>query len=165
MFFASFNKIRVLGVVWLILFTCTHCIICERSRNRCFCYLQLNYSDSTLWREMAHVKRKVDDPRLNFKNTLYTGSETKIATITATYAAPKIGAPMISHPENPCLQRQFTVNEHCKINKTHRDMGFIVSKHNDELQGGLVRNGPVCPRSMTRIIVFFTKLFCNIQVT
>ncbi len=71
--------------------------------------------DSALWREMAHVRRKVNDPRLNFKNTLYTGNETKIATITATYSAPKIGSPMVSHPENPYLQRQFTVNEHAKI--------------------------------------------------
>jgi DNA (cytosine-5)-methyltransferase 1 len=82
--------------------------------------------DSTLWREMAHVKRKVDDPRLNFKNTLYTGNETKIATITATYAAPKIGAPMVSHPENPYLQRQFTVNEHAKIRQLPERMHNAV---------------------------------------
>lgn len=68
--------------------------------------------DSPLWRAMEHIKRKVSDPKLNFKNTLYTGVETLISTVTATYAAPKVGTPMIQHPTNPDLQRQLMVTEH-----------------------------------------------------
>jgi DNA (cytosine-5)-methyltransferase 1 len=68
--------------------------------------------DSPLWRKMEHIKRKVSDPKLNFKNTLYTGVETLISTVTATYAAPKVGTPMIAHPTDPDLQRQLMVEEH-----------------------------------------------------
>ncbi len=71
--------------------------------------------DSHLWREMQHVKRKVSDKRLNFKNTLYTGDDKIIGTITATYNSPKVGAPMLKHPTNDNLQRQFTAKEHCNI--------------------------------------------------
>jgi DNA (cytosine-5)-methyltransferase 1 len=82
--------------------------------------------DSNLWREMGHVKRKIDDPRLNFKNTVYTGDETKISTITASYSAPKIGSPMILHPHDNNLQRQLTVNEHSKIRQIPQRMHKAV---------------------------------------
>ena len=78
-------------------------------------YMETIPLQSELWRKMEHVKRKLDNPNLNFKNDLYTGSETKLGTLTAGYSAPRIGAPMIVHPENPELQRQFTAQEACNI--------------------------------------------------
>jgi len=71
--------------------------------------------ESELWREYGHVKSKENDRRLNFKNTIYKGSEDCIATITATYSAPKVGTPFIAHPTNPELMRQLTVLEHANI--------------------------------------------------
>ncbi|MCZ4337624.1 DNA cytosine methyltransferase [Shewanella colwelliana] len=70
---------------------------------------------SPVWKEMLHVKRKADNPKLNFKNCAYHGHETLIATITATYASPKAGAPMVLHPTTPSLQRQLTEREHAHI--------------------------------------------------
>jgi len=68
--------------------------------------------DSPLWRTMDHLKRKTACTKTNHKNMLYTGEESKIATITASYAAPKAGTPMIAHPEIADLQRQVTPREH-----------------------------------------------------
>ncbi|MCG9575456.1 DNA cytosine methyltransferase [Vibrio tubiashii] len=82
--------------------------------------------DSPLWREMSHVKRKEDDVRLNFKNTLYSGSDTKIGTLTASYSAPKVGAPMLLHPTNQNLQRQFTAKEHCNIRALPAQLAEVV---------------------------------------
>ena len=49
------------------------------------------------WKTMDHVKAKVNDKRLNFKHKVYTGEETKIAALPATYNS-KIGAPMVQAP-------------------------------------------------------------------
>ncbi len=70
---------------------------------------------SPVWKEMTHIKRKADNPKLNFKNCAYYGHETLIATLTATYASPKAGAPMVLHPTNPALQRQLSEREHARI--------------------------------------------------
>lgn len=61
---------------------------------------------------MEHVRRKDSELSHNYKNCLYQGHEQKIAALTASYANPKAGTPMIAHPENPALQRQVTVLEH-----------------------------------------------------
>ncbi|CCO44213.1 putative DNA (cytosine-5-)-methyltransferase [Vibrio nigripulchritudo SOn1] len=82
--------------------------------------------DSPLWREMVHVKRKEDDERLNFKNTLHSESDTKIGTLTASYSSPKVGAPMLEHPLNKKLQRQFTAQEHCNIRALPSRLGEVV---------------------------------------
>jgi DNA (cytosine-5)-methyltransferase 1 len=89
-------------------------------------YLDDIAPSSPLWREMAHVKKKLDNPKLNFKNTLYDGSEDCIGTITASYSAPKIGSPMLAHPTNKNLQRQFTVNEHANIRQLPSKMHQAV---------------------------------------
>ncbi len=73
--------------------------------------------DAPEWREMTHVKRKLNDPRLNFRNTIFTPNDYEIGTLMASYASPKIGAPMIVHPENPRLQRQFSYREHGRIRR------------------------------------------------
>jgi DNA (cytosine-5)-methyltransferase 1 len=82
--------------------------------------------DSPLWRRMEHLKRKTNEATNNFKNMLYTGVETTIATITATYAAPKAGTPMIAHPLDSDLQRQVTCREHADIRElpvgVHREV-------------------------------------------
>ena len=78
-------------------------------------YLEPIPVDSPLWREMAHVKKKDTESHHNYKNKLYFGHETKIATLTASYAAPKAGTPMIAHPSDPNLQRQVTEREHSRI--------------------------------------------------
>lgn len=83
-------------------------------------------SDSPLWREMQHVKNKEDDERLNFKNTLYSGSDTRIGTLTASYSAPKVGSPMVQHPTNKNLQRQFTAMEHCNIRALPKRLAAVV---------------------------------------
>ncbi|NOI32020.1 DNA cytosine methyltransferase [Vibrio coralliilyticus] len=82
--------------------------------------------DSPLWREMEHVKRKENDQRLNFKNTLYSGNDTKIGTLTATYSSPKVGAPMLQHPTNKNLQRQFTPKESCNIRALPKKLAEVV---------------------------------------
>jgi hypothetical protein len=66
---------------------------------------------------MEHIKRKDLETGHNYKNMLYNGSETLISTITASYAAPKAGTPMIGHPVNTNLQRQITVLEHSRIRR------------------------------------------------
>lgn len=73
--------------------------------------------DSPLWRKMEHIKRKDKETGHNYRNMLYTGSETLIATLTASYAAPKAGTPMIAHPINTELQRQVTTLEHARIRR------------------------------------------------
>ena len=75
--------------------------------------------ESPLWKEMHHVKRKLLDPKLNFKHKLYSGEETKIAAIPAGYNSPKIGSPMVAHPNyrNNGKQRLFTYTEHAKIRR------------------------------------------------
>lgn len=72
-------------------------------------------ANSELWRKMEHVKRKAADEKLNYKNIVYRGYESLIGTLTARYASPKAGAPMIAHPTDPDLQRQFTVEEHARL--------------------------------------------------
>ncbi len=94
-------------------------------------YLENIPPDSPLWREMAHVKRKEQQASLNYKNMLYHGHENKIATICASYGAPKIGAPMIIHPANPNLQRQLTVFEHAKIRDLPEKLFNLVMDVND----------------------------------
>ena len=83
-------------------------------------------SDSKLWREMEHVKKKALDPNLNYKNMLYHGEENLIATLTATYAAPKAGSPMIAHPFIDGLQRQITALEHALIRRLPSRMLIAV---------------------------------------
>lgn len=73
--------------------------------------------DSELWRPMEHVKRKSMGTSHNYKNLLYNGSEDLITTITASYAAPKAGTPMIEHPIKSELQRQITPLEHARIRR------------------------------------------------
>jgi DNA (cytosine-5)-methyltransferase 1 len=75
---------------------------------------------------MAHVKRKLNDSRLNFKNCLHEPTDKKIGTLTATYSAPKIGSPMVVHPTNPNLQRQFTVQEHCRIRRLPESLAKVI---------------------------------------
>ncbi|WP_137297198.1 DNA cytosine methyltransferase [Psychromonas sp. SP041] len=84
--------------------------------------------DSELWREMAHVKKKVLDPNLNYKNMLYNGTEKLIATITATYSSPKVGSPMIAHPTVDGLQRQIKSIEHARIRLLPDRMFVAVKK-------------------------------------
>ena len=73
--------------------------------------------NSELWKRMDHVKRKDLETSHNYRNMLYNGTEKLIATITASYAAPKAGTPMIVHPVNPELQRQITPLEHSRIRR------------------------------------------------
>lgn len=79
-------------------------------------------ANSPLFRTMDHLKRKDADPSLNFKNKVYTGSESLIATLTAGYAAPRAGSPMIAHPTNPEKQRQVTEKEHGLIRRLPRSL-------------------------------------------
>ncbi|OEE34983.1 hypothetical protein A1QO_06250 [Vibrio genomosp. F10 str. ZF-129] len=83
-------------------------------------------SDSPLWKKMEHVKNKVSDERLNFKNNVYHGCDTKIATIIASYASPKIGAPMIGHETDDQLQRQITNLEHIRIRRAPRKLSEVL---------------------------------------
>lgn len=78
-------------------------------------YLQDIPLDDACWRAMEHVRRKDLELSHNYKNCLYQGHEQKIAALTASYANPKAGTPMIAHPENESLQRQITVFEHALI--------------------------------------------------
>jgi DNA (cytosine-5)-methyltransferase 1 len=70
--------------------------------------------DSTVWREMAHVKARDSMTHVGYKNCLYHGNETKMVTIPASYA-PKAGTPMIAHPTDSNLQRQIQVDEHIRL--------------------------------------------------
>jgi len=89
-------------------------------------FLEQIPADSPLWRKMEHVKRKLDNPNLNFKNDLYQGHETKLGVLTASYSAPKIGSPMLAHPDNPELQRQFTAQEACNIRQLPKSLELAV---------------------------------------
>ncbi|WP_188737971.1 hypothetical protein [Shewanella inventionis] len=89
-------------------------------------YLEYIPLDAPLWRTMDHIKRKVNEPALNFKNMLYTGCETLISCITATYAAHRVGAPMLLHPTNPDLQRQLTPKEHASIRQLPDSLEMAV---------------------------------------
>lgn len=72
---------------------------------------------SDLWKSFNHVKRKISDDRLDFKHNVHKPSDTRIATIIATYSSPKIGSPFLAHPTNIELMRQFTVSEHANIKR------------------------------------------------
>jgi len=69
-------------------------------------------SDSPLYREMAHVKRRDSMTNVGYKNNLYHGDELSMVTLPASYGAPKAGTPMIAHPTDPNLQRQIQPDEH-----------------------------------------------------
>ncbi|MCG9579068.1 DNA cytosine methyltransferase, partial [Vibrio tubiashii] len=84
--------------------------------------------DSPVWRTMSHVKRKEADPRLNFKNSLYSPTDVKIGALMATYASPKIGSPMVAHPTNSNLQRQFSYVEHCRIRRVPKRLEDVLHK-------------------------------------
>jgi DNA (cytosine-5)-methyltransferase 1 len=86
-------------------------------RNNLSDFLEEIPLDSPLWRKMDHLKRKTLETGHNYKNVLYSGPENLIATITASYAAPKAGTPMIRHPINHELQRQVTPLEHARIRR------------------------------------------------
>ncbi|WP_170222413.1 DNA cytosine methyltransferase [Vibrio chagasii] len=77
------------------------------------------------WKEMQHVKDKLTDPRLNFKHKVYSGNETKIAAIPATYNSPKIGSPMIQ-AEGSHLQRLFTYVEHSRIREVPKKLFSVL---------------------------------------
>ncbi|MEZ8292421.1 DNA cytosine methyltransferase [Vibrio splendidus] len=72
-------------------------------------------TDSPLWKTMGHIKKKVDDPRLNFKHNIYDEDATLIAALGAGYQSPKIGSPMVQHPTDPSKQRLFIGVEHADI--------------------------------------------------
>lgn len=84
--------------------------------------------DSGLWKKMEHIKRKNQEKSHNYRNTVYLGDEEMIGTITASYAAPKAGTPMIAHPVDPELQRQITPTEHAGIRKVPEKMFDLIEE-------------------------------------
>ncbi|CAH1590710.1 MULTISPECIES: DNA cytosine methyltransferase [Vibrio] len=82
--------------------------------------------DSKAWKDMFHVKKKVEDERLNFKHNVYYGTETKVAAITAGYASPRIGSPMIENAGNG-KQRLFTTVEHARIRQIPGKLAKVLS--------------------------------------
>lgn len=87
---------------------------------------------SNLWKDFNHVKRKISDDRLDFKHNVYKPSDTRIATIIASYSSPKIGAPFLAHPTNNELMRQFTVSEHSNIKRVEP----AIKEHLLKIEGG-----------------------------
>lgn len=71
--------------------------------------------DHSAWKTMLHVRKKDLETNHCYRNCLYTGEERTMIALTASYAHPKAGSPMIAHPTDPSLQRQITVAEHGKI--------------------------------------------------
>lgn len=86
--------------------------------------------DSDCWSKMTHVTKKLSDPRLNFKHNLVYGTDDKIAAISAGYASPRIGSPMVPHPnyEENGLQRLFTNNEHSAIRGIPSKLWHVLKK-------------------------------------
>ncbi|WP_390240728.1 DNA cytosine methyltransferase [Vibrio sp. R78045] len=83
-------------------------------------------ADSVLWKKMGHVKKKLLDPKLNFKNVLHYPNDTKIKALSATYASPKIGSPMVGHPNDSDLQRHFTWLEHSRIRRVPESLERVL---------------------------------------
>ena len=71
--------------------------------------------DSPLYRVMEHVKKRDTMTNIGYKNHLYTGDETAMVTLPASYSSPKAGTPMIMHPIDPSLQRQVQPDEHANL--------------------------------------------------
>lgn len=97
--------------------------------------------DSPRWKRMEHVKTKANDPRLNFTNKLYSAADTKIATLIASYHSPKVGAPMIAHPTNPELQRQFTGLENSRIRRTPASLEAVFKRVIDGTHSLVTKRG------------------------
>ena len=72
-------------------------------------------SDSPAWKTMEHVKARDDMKHLGYRNCLYTGAESEMVTIPASYGSVKAGTPMVQHPSKPDLQRQIMPDEHASI--------------------------------------------------
>jgi DNA (cytosine-5)-methyltransferase 1 len=97
--------------------------------------------NSPLWREMAHVKARDNNKNVGYRNCLYTGEESTMTTLTASYASPKAGTPMISHPTNPLLQRQLTPNEHANVRQLPPEMQAMIGDIVDGTHPLVVKTG------------------------
>ena len=74
--------------------------------------------DATDWRTFDYLKAKEvrDEQRGNsFSMQVFTPDSTSCATLRKGYAKGGSTDPLLAHPSNPGLLRQFTVNEHARI--------------------------------------------------
>lgn len=91
-------------------------------------YLNNVPADSTKFRHFAHLHRKDACTKVNYKNKLYRPEDDRIATITATYGAPKAGAPYVAHPTDPMLQRAIEPSEHSRIRHLPEPLKVLIDK-------------------------------------
>ncbi|MEZ8238617.1 MULTISPECIES: DNA cytosine methyltransferase [Vibrio] len=86
--------------------------------------------NSDKWSLMEHVTKKSNDTRLNFKHNLLIGDEDKVATLTAGYASPRIGSPMVAHDnyEENGLQRLISNLEHSRIRGIPDQLWRVLEK-------------------------------------
>jgi len=89
-------------------------------------YLDDIPADSDKFRYIDHLHRKTADKSVNYANTVHAPDATKIATITASYAA-KAGAPFVAHPTDPMLQRFIEPHEHARIRKIPAALAALMS--------------------------------------
>jgi DNA (cytosine-5)-methyltransferase 1 len=89
-------------------------------------YLDDIPATSEKFRHFAHLHRKTADKRVNYANAVHHRNETKIGTITASYAA-KAGAPFVAHPTDPMLQRFIETHEHARIRKVPEKLFSLMS--------------------------------------
>lgn len=99
--------------------------------------------DDKRWRKMEHVKKKINDKRLNFRNTVYTPDDTRIGSLMATYASTKVGAPFLIHPSESEYQRHFTYVEHGRIRRAPDSLMTVMDKVANGLHSLVRKTGSI----------------------
>ncbi|MGR2849332.1 DNA cytosine methyltransferase [Vibrio vulnificus] len=93
-------------------------------------YLDNVADEDKSWGTKPHIKRKLTDPRLNFKLNVYKGNETKIASLLAGNQSPKINSPFIAHSsfDNTGLMRLINPLEHARIRELPAKMMDLIEQ-------------------------------------
>jgi DNA (cytosine-5)-methyltransferase 1 len=73
--------------------------------------------DHNAWKDLSHVSKKNKETGHNHKMTVVSPNDTKMSTITASYAKIKADTPMLLHPTNNGLHRILTASEHANVRR------------------------------------------------
>lgn len=102
-------------------------------------YLEAIELDAPCWQVYDHVKAKDCDHRVNYRNCVHSPSDTKIATIPASYWA-KAGVPFVAHPTEQTKQRLLSIREHMNIRQLPNQMKSTLTQveqgTHPEISGG-----------------------------
>jgi DNA (cytosine-5)-methyltransferase 1 len=84
--------------------------------------------DAKEWKAYEHVMKKSFELEHNHKPAIFSESSSKIATLTANYACPKAGTPLIKHSEKEGVYRLLNVQEHASIRRLPERLSNAILK-------------------------------------